>query len=288
MPPKEKREREPKFRAFFLTLNNWTQAEYESIQSWAPNTMWLLIGKEIAPTTGTRHLHICVYWKSQKTFDQMKDLNGRMNIKPTRAKDFGEQYTKKDDDWWEYGTKPNQGARNDLKEVTEEMKSGKRKVEDILMDDPGMYHMYGRTLEKVQDLLMRKKQRTWMTQGIWYYGETGVGKSRKAYEGYTPETHYVWKNDNGWQDGYTGQPIIIIDDFRGEIKYGELLKMVDRHQFYMPRRGREPVPCLATTVIVTSSMKPEEVYSNLAFNDSLAQLHRRFEVTEMVPEVLRG
>ena len=113
------------------------------------------------------------------------------------------------------GVKPAQGARADLKELKEEIVSGKRTVDEITMDDPMVYHQYGRTLHRIEDIALRKKFRTEMTKGIWYHGTTLKGKSHLAFANFDPETHYVWKDDNGWQDGYMGQEIVIIDDFRG-------------------------------------------------------------------------
>jgi hypothetical protein len=87
-----------------------------------------------------------------------------------------------------------------------------------------MYHQYGRTLHKIEDIVLRTKYRSWMTTCTWYYGPTATGKSHRAFEGFNPITDYVWADDNGWQDGYTGQPRVIINDFRGDIiKYNELL-----------------------------------------------------------------
>ena len=143
-------------------------------------------------------------------------------------------------------------------------------------------------------MLLRKRFRTEMTQGIWYHGPTAVGKSHKAFEGFDPQTHYVWKlnEKSGWQDGYAGQETVIINDFRGEIPYNEMLQLVDKWPHSVPRRGREPAPFLAKTVIVTSSLSPAQVYHRRAEEDSLNQLLRRFDVIELRPnsdtEVVRG
>ena len=102
-----------------------------------------------------------------------------------------------------------------------------------------------------------------------------IAPSRERYH---PDTHYVWKDDKGWQDGYSGQETVIVNDFRGSIPYGELLNLVDKWPHFVPRRGREPAPFLAKKFIVTSSLTPEQVYHNLAASDSLDQLSRRFKV----------
>ena len=98
----------------------------------------------------------------------------------------------------------------------------------ILVEEPIKIHQYGRTLEKIDDLRMSKMFRTEMTDGIWLWGGTGTGKSHEAFSGYNPDTHYMWVNDKKWWDQYKQQDIVILNDFRGEIAYNELLQMIDK------------------------------------------------------------
>ena len=203
-----------------------------------------------------------------------------------------QKYCSKDGDYKEYGSPKKQGARRDIVDAVNEIKDG-RKVEDIIINEPGMYAKFGRTLDKAEDIMLRKQYRSWMTTCDWYYGETGVGKSHKAFENFDPETHYVWKDDRGWQDGYTGQETVIINDFRGSIKYNELLQLIDKWPHTLSRRGREPVPFLAKHVIITSSLRPEGIYLHRAEEDSLDQLYRRIKLYQMTSdgtctEVSRG
>ena len=106
-----------------------------------------------------------------------------------------------------------------------------------------------------------------------------------ALHDFHPETHYIWKlNDNGWQDGYTQQPIVVMNDFRGEVKYNDLLQIIDKWPYSVPRRGREPIPFLSTKVIITSSLKPDQVYNRRDAEDSIQQLLRRIKIIEINPE----
>lgn len=196
-------------------------------------------------------------------------------------------YCSKDGQLVELGQRPAQGDRHDLKDVVNDIRTGKRKADDIAVEDPVFYHMYGRTLAKAEDILSRKRFRTDMTKGIWYWGPTGVGKSHRAFDGFDPDTHYVKPLDDQWWDGYTGQKVVILNDFRGQITYSELLTLVDKWPHSVKRRNREPIPFVAETVIITSALPPEDVYHNISARDSLDQLRRRFTITNC-SEVLQG
>ena len=162
-------------------------------------------------------------------------------------------------------------------------------VDEITRLDPLVFHQYGRTLQKLEDIALRSKYRTWMTTCEWIYGPTSTGKSERAFEFYHPSTHYVWKTNDKWQDGYTGQDTVIINDFRPEIKYNELLQMIDKYPHFVPRRGREPAPFLAKHIIITSSLAPQVLYHNRCDEDSIEQLLRQSRVRGRIqPRLAQG
>lgn len=272
-----------RLRSWFLTINNYTQDDIDRAEVFIQNTALYGIYCEEVGEQGTPHLHIYFRMKDGKTFMKIKKLFPRANIKVALGNDNDNYiYCSKDGKYKEFGEKSNQGARTDLDKVKQEIIDGK-KVDEIVMEDPFFYHQYGRTLHKIEDLRMRKVFRNHMTEGLWIYGKTGTGKSEYAFTDYTPETHYVWKYDNGWQDGYTQQDIVIIDEFRGQIPFSELLMLIDKHpNASVRRRGREPMPFVSKKVIITSSMRPEEVYYNLSANDKIEQLLRRIKIIELI------
>ena len=84
-------------------------------------------------------------------------------------------YSSKDDrNVYEYGEAAKQGVRKDLLSAQKEINEGKP-VDTIAIEDPMLYHMYGRTLNKLEELRMRTLYRTTMTKGIWIHGPTGTG-----------------------------------------------------------------------------------------------------------------
>lgn len=241
---------------------------------------YVIIGKEIAPNTGTKHLQGYLYFKNARSFNSIVKKCSKWHLEICKGNaQQNIDYCKKGGDYEEWGTPPKQGKRNDLNLIKDEIINGK-KVDDLIIENPMVYHQYGRTLNKLEDLSMRKKFRTEMTIGLWYYGETGTGKSHKAFKGYTANTHYLLPNDNGWWDAYTQQETVIINDFRGEIPYNQLLQLVDKFPFSVKRRNKEPIPFISKTVIITSSLAPHEIYKNRNEEDKIEQLLRRFTVTK--------
>lgn len=253
------------------------------------NIKYLYAGEEICPTTGKMHWQGYLILKNKRSWEFMKRLWKDRWIKPM-AGDIpaSEEYCKKEGIVAiEIGEKPvGQGCRGDLNKLKEDILKGELTVDQILVERPFMYHQYGRTLEKLEDVKNRKVKRNWMTRGIWLQGPTGCGKSHIAYA--VDEKAYEWKNDKGWQDQYAGEETVIIDDFRGEIKYAELLKMIDKYPFTISRRGKAPAPFLAKIIILTSPLSPAEVYHNLAEHDDLAQLLRRVQIIKFGEEPWMG
>lgn len=191
----------------------------------------------------------------------------------------GQKVKEPNPEFVEFGVLPKQGKRTDLDEIKDQIMNGK-KVDDIALENPEMYHQYGRTLNKLEDIALRKRFRNWTTKGYWLYGGTGIGKSHVAFKNYNPDTHYVKNLNEDWWDGYTGQEVVIFNEFRGQIKYSELLDLMDKWPKTVKIRNRQPVPFLAKCVIITSALEPSEVYHNLSGNDKLAQLTRRCQIIE--------
>lgn len=259
------------------------------------NAEYVLMGFEECPKTKKMHYQSFIYWTKKITITTCinrlkKHFNKAVHVEVCKGSiEDNIKYCSKDGKTLEYGTKPKgQGARTDLNTIKDKILNHELTADDICVNEPEFYHQYGRTLNKLEDIALRRKFRTEMTEGIWLYGSTGVGKSHEAFKNYNPDTHYLFPNDNGWWDGYKGQETVIINDFRGNIQYSELLELVDKWPKTVRRRNREPAPFISKKIIITSSLKPNEVYHNLAINDNLDQIYRRFEIINMNPKEINN
>lgn len=270
-------------RNYCFTLNNYsTDEEFELRDYFTKYCKYAIYEHEVG-IEKTPHLQGFVIWKNAKTMDAVKKINKRIHWEICNGDAASNiKYCSKDkDNVWEFGDRPcGQGKRNDLIEIKNNIMNG-TKVRDLALDNPMLYHQYGRTLNYIEDLAMEKKWRTEMTKCIWYWGDTGVGKSLTAFKNYSPETHYVWQNDNGWWDMYNQQDTVIMNDFRGELPYNFLLQLIDCYPMSVKRRNRAPIPFVSKLIIITSSLHPEIVYWRRNDEDNIAQLLRRCQVIRL-------
>ncbi|AXH74837.1 MAG: helicase [Cressdnaviricota sp.] len=250
---------------------------------------YLLFAPETCPETGKHHWQGYVYYKEKVSIKTSQKLlgcgkchhqvsNGTADdnytyiVGPYTKDDKVKPYNPK---FKEYGDKPTQGKRVDLIDLKEKLLKGETTINNVLTDDPQTFHQYGRTLERLDDLRMSGIYRTTMTTAEWLWGPTGGGKSHRAFVNFSPDTHYVYPNDNGWWDNYKQQETVIFNDFRGELSYNELLQMIDKWPYTVKRRGRPPLPFTSKHVIITSSLPPKRIYKHRCAEDSLEQLYRR-------------
>lgn len=199
----------------------WTFTNYKMDEDYdrifaGGDIKYLAWGLETCPSTGNEHHQGYIVFKNQRSTGagSRKKIStlfqGKPHVEPMRGSlQQNTTYCSKQNALNEWGNRPAQGNRADLDSVVQRLRNQETTAEDICLDDPVYYHMYGRTLERAEDILQRKRFRTEMTKGVWLYGPTGVGKSHRAFEGFTPETHYVKNIEDQWWDGYTGQETVI-------------------------------------------------------------------------------
>jgi len=267
---------------FVLDLEFWRNKVF-------PACKYAYGGVELCPTSQKEHWQFWCVFKSAKTESAARKFFEGRHVESCKGNaDSNEEYCHKGGvTAFEHGTVPSQGKRTDLIELKDQIMSGEMTVDAICESNPNAFQQYGRTLERLETIALRKKYRNWETEAVWIFGPKGTGKTHMAMEGFDKKTHYQWCGKNDWWDGYKGQETIIINEFRGGMTFRDLMELTDKWSYDLPIRGKEAVPCLAKKVIVTSSMHPKDVYSNLAAQDKIDQLYDRFDIIELRGESKR-
>lgn len=113
-------------------------------------------------------------------------------------------------------------------------------------------------------------------QAICYWGRSGAGKSRRAWDEAGLEAYPKDPRTKFW-DGYRGQTHVVVDEFRGGIDISHLLRWLDRYPCLVEIKGSSTV-LKATKIWFTSNIPPEEWYPDLD-QETVAALRRRLNIT---------
>jgi len=109
-----------------------------------------------------------------------------------------------------------------------------------------------------------------------YWGTTGTGKSRRAWEEATMEAFPKNPNTKFW-DGYRGDEHVVIDEFRGRINISYLLQWLDRYPVIVEIKGSATV-LRAKHIWITSNLDPRLWYPD-EDQDTVDALMRRLTIT---------
>lgn len=112
-----------------------------------------------------------------------------------------------------------------------------------------------------------------------YWGETGTGKSRKAWDLAGWDAYPKDPNTKFW-DGYQQHKNVVIDEFRGIISISNMLRWLDRYPVCVEIKG-SAVPLVATTIWITSNVNPRDWYKDID-NATKEALLRRLIITQFV------
>ncbi|AYP28888.1 MAG: helicase [Circoviridae sp.] len=207
--------------------------------------------------SGTPHLQGVLVFKNARIFKSVKSLLPECHLEPTKSVSASIAYCSKEDGRldgpWEHGDRPEQGKRTDLAAACDRILSGES-IADISTDEPALVVRNHRGLQFLA--MLHSKQRKWEMDVQVFWGPTGTGKTRKAFEE-APDA--FWKEKGDWWDGYVDQEDVIWDEFACDVPITFLLRVLDRYPMRVPFKGGF-VNFVAKRIFITSNIPFEEWY----------------------------
>lgn len=287
----------------FVATIQYGGDEQLSLEEWQPfidkviaKCSYWVIGKEVAPLTGQKHLQCYFQFKDRQrrsTLARLIPCYWAPQSKNSTA-DQAAEYCKKEGDFDSGGElKPvgqealAAGRVRGGDANAERWKVARQTIEngDLKdLDDQIFVVHYGAVMNIRKANMKLPPALEWVdgaSPNLWLYGKSGCGKSRKARQ-IAPNAYS--KMCNKWWDGYQGQEDVIIDDFDIEHKVlcHHLKIWADRYPFVMEvKTGAQGIR--PRRIIVTCNWSPTEIWEN---EKDLEPILRRFKVTNMSPGAL--
>lgn len=174
---------------------------------------------------------------------------------------------------WTIGEASKQGDRTDLKEAAEQL----LRTGDIRAIDPGVFLKYASGCLKLAALAPPPRRDN--LKVITIVGPTGIGKSYSVHDLF-PDIYVVNMGNSGlWWDGYTGQPAVMFEEFKGQVQLQKMLQILDPYPLRLEVKGGL-VPARFTTVFITSNYTPDKWYKNDdgARDEEMKALARRIDI----------
>jgi len=237
-----------------------------------PNTCYVKGQLERGNDTGYLHWQLVVYYPKKVTCHYVKRMFGD-RVHAERSNSIAvEDYVWKEDTAVE-GTQFELGKkslkRNSEKDWDLIVKSARQGTFDDIPGDV-LVRCYGNLKKiRVDSLMPESIEKTVHV----YWGKTGAGKSKRAWEEASLQAYPKDPNTKFW-DGYAGQENVVIDEFRGAISISHLLRWLDRYPVIVEIKGSSCV-FKARSVWITSNLSPDDWYPDLDAETKLA-LRRRF------------
>lgn len=282
---------------WLFVINNYTTNNVLTIRSLVArneNVNYICVGFEVGDEAGTEHLQGYLQLAKKRRGNKVQELlQCKAHIELCKC-DWAANYkycskTREKDNapnevFEVYGvpSKKGQGRRTDLEEIRVKIQKGTSML-DISTEHFGDYIRYHRGFVNYQFLC--QEPRDFVTECHIYWGETGTGKTRKAYELAKPDVWFSNSSKLQWFDGYCGQENVIIDEFTGstcDIKV--LLQLLDRYPMRVAIKGGF-AQWRPKKVFITSNINPSNWYNHAHPEHCAALMRRVTSVTHFNPPI---
>jgi len=237
---------------------------------------------------GTPHIQGYIQLNTAMTFSAVKSAFPRVHLEKAKGTAVQNRtYCSKEKDFEEFGICPissGDATKQTWKKILELASNGD--WTSLQNDHPRIWVTMS---EKLKSLRVPK---TAVIQGEiqneWWYGTTGTGKSKLAWEKYGDICYQ--KMLNKWWDGYDSQPVVVIEEWspKNEVTSSALKIWGDRYPFPAQIKGGVLQKIRPLKIIVISNYRLSDCFPDIRDADPIARRFTQYEFptdAEMVAAV---
>jgi hypothetical protein len=260
------------------------------------HAQYLVFQDEKCPETGRVHqqgyLELNRPWRLNRV---KKIIHQTCHFEPARGtSEENKKYCSKSEtsvegSFAEYGQPGQQGKRNDLDAVKQDLDSGKS-IQEIADKHFATFVKFHAGIEKAITLLQKKRDFRPIVTVI--VGPPGSGKSKYIRDHHDQQDICTVTAMKGtpWFLGYNNHKVVVIDEFYGQWEWAFLLEVTDRHAMQVQVKGgnRE---FNSTHIYITSNQALDTWYGYRDYTALLRRLTHYYQVrgdqyVDTLPELL--
>lgn len=238
---------------------------------------------EIGGEKKVPHVHIYIHLKNASSFNAIKKRFPSAHIDLAKGtalqnKDYvfkegkylhsEKGTTNLRDTHVEFGELPieRQGARNDLNDLYDMIKEGWSDKQ--ILDENPSYMLHLERIDKVRQTIRFEKYKNVIreVQTHYLYGSTGSGKTRFVLDKYGFENVYRVTDYLHPFDAYSGQDVIVFEEFRSSLKLKDMLNFLDIYPLQLPCRYNNKCACY-TKIYIISNIDLSSQYYEIQKNE---------------------
>lgn len=250
----------------------------EILRKFSPE--YYCMADEIA-STGTYHTHIFLYAASPIRFSTVKNRfptahaekaygsvreNRDYITKSGKWANSEKSETVVPDTFLEWGTIPAEKEETSpaMFRLIQDLRNGKT-VMEVVEDNPDLAFRI-RDIELLRQTILTEKYQSENrnVEVSYLYGASGAGKTRSIFQTNDPKeicriTNYRLPSKNISFDGYSGQDVLVFEEFNSQIPIEDMLNYLDVYPLQLPARYSDRVACY-TKVYITSNQPLDRQY----------------------------
>lgn len=270
-------------RNFVYTINNYTDEIIEQVKK--IDCKYNSFSMEVAPTTGTPHLQGFICFQNPKSLSAVIKILPHSHVEVMRGSiDDNVAYITKAAQAWSQGERPLSQAEKGRAgegywdDIQDKCKRGR--FEEL----PASFTVGN---AKVADYVISKfkasrvlKPLTFDDVNLWLHGETGTGKTTRAYELAGGQENLYEKGPNKWWCFYADQEYVLIDDL--DLTHAYLLRDLKiwchHHPFRAESKGQGAIKIRPRVIIVTSNYMIEEIWPNRRDSEPILRRFKQIKI----------